>query len=206
MAETLIDFIYQLSGRKQSGSCLLVAAPEVHEEMRLRIQLSAEVTFQNVEMIIATPITQSAKQEKVAHLLKTASEHIKKHYRDEWLWIEPDCVPLKPDWIEKLKAAYHAQPKRYFGAFLKWNDGKLSLARQSIYPPNAFDDFQRNVDPISSATKTYLIQQNFFPADLREESVLFHSDKSGELIGMLRKQIESQPFKRRGRPPKLQHA
>ena len=190
MAESLCDWIYFLSGRKQSGSCLLVAYKNVHEEMQVKVSAAAEVAFEHVELTIAPEISSTAKKDRINHLFRVASDYVSKNYRLPWLWLEPDCVPLKKDWIQTLATAYEAQPKRYLGAYMKAAEDKFFLARVSIYPPDAIKDLAASTPLVSLATKTRLSQEiKYTESDLdkiREDAVLLHSDKSGKLIIHLR--------------------
>ena len=175
-AEALLDWIYALSGKAQSGSCLLIAASDLHPEYQLKVRLAAEVAFSNVELAIANK----------DNLFETAVAKVREIYKTPWLCLEPDCVPLKPDWQKQLSDFYDAQPKRCAGSHLiDKESGKQWLARQSIYPPDNFP-----ADTFLASTKYRLIQQGTFGKDLiRADAVLFCSDKSGELIKSLREEL-----------------
>jgi hypothetical protein len=195
MAEHLLDWIYQLSGCKQSGSCLLVAYANVHEEFQVKVKLSADLAFSNLELVVAPEISSSAKPDRINHLLKFTAEYISNNYRLPWLWLEPDCVPLKKDWLKQLSKAYENQPKRFFGAYMKTGDEKLFLARISIYPPDAIKDIGKS-ELVSHSTKTRLTQEIKYNhetdlANIREDAILLHSDKSGQLIIHLREKYGS---------------
>ena len=196
LAEKLCDFIYFLSGRKQSGSCLLVAYKNVHEEVQVKVSAAAEVAFSNVELVVAPEISSSAKPDRVNHLFRFAADYISKNYRLPWLWLEPDCVPLKKDWQEQLGAAYESQPKRFLGAYMKTAEDKFFLARVSVYPSDAIMDLSSSATIVSRATKTRLTQEIKYNhetdlAKIREDAILLHSDKSGKLINHLREHYAS---------------
>ncbi len=177
-AETLCDFIYQLSGRQQSGSCLLIASDDVHAEFKLKCQLAAEVAFSNVEVVTANK----------DNLFPTAISKIAANYKEPWLWLEPDCVPLKNGWREELETFYFTQPKKCAGAHLMDTaTGKHWLGRQSIYPADNFP-----ADVFMASTKCRLIQQGSYTKreDVRPDAVLFCADKSGDLIAALRSEMK----------------
>ncbi len=176
-AEKLCDFIYFLSGKVQSGSCLLVCSNETHPEHRLKVQLAAEVAFENVDLITGQ------------NSITAAAEKVKNSYKGEWLYLESDCVPLVKDWREKLKLAYDSQPKKILGSHLKVPEsGDIFLGKFSIYP----NDFNEASDKITASTKTKLIQYGLYSKreDVRKDAVLFCSDKSGDLIKVLREELK----------------
>jgi hypothetical protein len=177
-AESLCDWVYALSGKKQSGSCLLISTDDTHPEFQLKVRLAAEVAFEFVDSATANK----------DNLFKTAVSRIADNYKEPWLWLEPDCVPLKPDWREQLSAFYDSQPRKCAGAHLTVKEsGKLWLGRQSIYPATNFPP-----DPFIASTKCRLIQQGVYTKreDVRPDAVLFCSDKTGELITTLRDELK----------------
>ncbi len=178
MAEHLMDWIYFLSGKAQSGSCLLMAADDVHPENVLKVRLAAEVAFQFVEVGIANK----------DNLFLTAISKVNDNFKEPWLWLEPDCVPLTPDWQNRLSGFYDAQPKKCIGSHLVDKEtGKQWLGRQSVYPCNGFPP-----DVFTASTKCRLIQQGIYTKrdDVREDAVLFCSDKTGDLIHALREEMK----------------
>jgi len=176
-AEKLCDFIYFISGKQQQGHCLLVASSDVHDEMKLKVKLAAEVAFENVNLAVtrANPFSETVKL-------------VSQNYKSPWLWLEPDCVPLKKDWLDQLEAAYDVQAKKYMGAYYKNDSGQVFLARQSVYPANAGSDRGDDSDVATYSTKCRLIQIGKYEGvtKLRPDAVLFCSDKTGALINDLR--------------------
>jgi hypothetical protein len=178
-AEKLVDWMFFISGRQQGESILLVAGSDVHAEFTTKIRLSAEVAFKNVELIAADP----------KNLLGAAMEHVEAAYKEPWILLEPDCVPLIPRWMESIDLAYVRQPKKIMGAHLK-NSEKTWLARQSVYPCDVNRFASRDLTPLS--TKVQIIQQGRYEKreDVRPDAVLFCSDKTGELMKALRAEMK----------------
>ena len=125
-AERLIDFIFTLNGRKPHGHCLLVAAPEVHAEMKTKIQISAEVTFESSSMIEIGAWSKPSviKPQKTNEIFEFAATYVQDHCSWPFLWLEPDCAPLKAGWLDTLTAAYFNQPKKFFGSFMQCHQKK----------------------------------------------------------------------------------
>lgn len=210
LAERLCDWIYYLSGRVTKGHALLVAAADVHKEMCAKTSIAAEVAFETSELIVAPEIGTPSPTMVANQMFKFSGDYIVRHFRCPWLWMEPQCVPLKPDWREQLMAAYVAQPKRYMGAHLRLaaatdkSPEKLCLARCSIYPPDAIADMSPFCDApapfqlasaqhiLSRSTKSRLIQELAYNGDqskIRPDACALNGDKVGELIEQLREKF-----------------
>lgn len=200
MAEMLLDWIFQLRDRKQSDSILIVCYGDTHEEMRLKLNIAAEVAYLNSEMIIAPEIGSTAKSDRISHVFNFAADHIARNYRSPWLWLEPDSVPLKRGWLEDLSSGYQLQPKKHFGPHFQAADKHIFIGRTSVYSPElaraSIPQFTTAVGDLltPSSTKTRLIQQIFYKPEsdyekIRPDAVLLHSDRSGQLIKTLREKL-----------------
>lgn len=195
-AERLLDLIFWIGGKEQSGSCLIVALHDVHAEQLNRVKFAAELAFSHVDSIRAGPDE---------FMVKQSAKFIAKAYKLPWLYLKPECVPLVPDWREQLLAAYEAQPKRYMGPHLKTVGEKMVLSSTAIYPHNA----QLDDDLIPLSTKTRLIQHHVYEdrSKLRDDAVLLDCDKTGALVEELIEAAQApanQVIKRKpGRPRKV---
>ncbi len=207
IAERLCDWIFHLSGRNQKGHALLVAAADVHKEMCAKTSIAAEVAFESSELIVAPDIGTQSPVAVANQMFKFSGDYIVRHFKCPWLWLEPNCVPLKPDWREILSAAYDSQPKRYMGSHLRLSPmaadspERLCLSRCSIYPYDAIGDMSPFCDApapfqissaqqvLSRSTKSRLIQELIYsndPSKVRPDACVLNGDKSGELIEHLR--------------------
>jgi hypothetical protein len=166
-AEALIDLIYQQASRQKAGCALLSFAPSVHQEMRDKLLLAAGMTFETVDVFAPTslPAVDNEKPRLVWSLFFHTAQYIANQYRWPWLWLEPDCTPLKGTWLEELEWHYEKQPKRYLSRWLKANEVTF-CHRVGVYPVNIMLDIEKaNVSEIpfesfivSKSTKTPLIQ------------------------------------------------
>jgi hypothetical protein len=212
LAERLMDWCFELAGRKQmEHPCVLVAAPNVHPELQVKVKLAAEVAFVHVEGFkaageIGDKITGSNR------LFKAAAQIVANGYSAPWVMLEPDCVPLKRGWLNELQSAYLAQPKRFFGPHAKFMVGdqeKTCLVRTAVYPNNAVVDVSPYCDSlapfnqlaaeviVARSTKGRIIQQLEVRGKedldkIRPDAVLLHSDKTGQTIEAIR-QIIAKP-------------
>lgn len=211
LTERLLTHIYHLNGKQAKGYLLLAWAADVHGEYRAKIKISAELAFETVsELSLARQGNIQNKVEQISSAFRQVAAHVQSHFRFPWLWLEPDCVPLKSGWIEALADAYDSQPKRYCGSILGSQDGKklLGMARVGIYHPAAFSELDKFCnDPnvgfefvagghvVERCTKTKLIQQFSITDDaslskIRPDAVLLHGDKWGKVIAMKSRELQ----------------
>lgn len=205
IAEKLIDWMFSLNGRKRLGHCLLVPSMDCHAELVTKVQISAEVAFESATFHNDPTPQEGPKYQRINAKFLSAAEHIEKHFKWPFLWLEPDCVPLKSSWLDELASAYSAQPKRYMGPILKYaNPDRICLSKVAIYPPDAVKDLGQHCKSnmpfslsagaglVSMASKSSLFQQLDYHSEsdrskIRPNSVLLHHDKKFQLAGLLRR-------------------
>ena len=178
-AESLIDWMFVLHGRKKAMAIVLIAGNDCHDEHRTKVRLSAEVAFHHVDSIMADP----------ANMFAAALEY-SDSLRSPWVYLEWNCVPLVPNWMAQLELAHEAQHKKILGPFFKSPD-RLWVDVHSVYAPEM--NRMAGHDFTQFATKTRLIQLGKFEgrADLRDKStsdpcVLYCGDGEGVLLKSLR--------------------
>jgi len=54
--------------------------------------------------------------------------------RSPWLWLEPDAIPLKADWLDQLAREYQHRGKPFLGPIVQ---GRGHMNGVGIYPPDA---------------------------------------------------------------------
>lgn len=196
LAERLLDFIHKLNGKKQVGHLLIVANSDLHAELRTRIRITAELAFESVTETIAPAVAKENAHHKVRqmnNLFRHAAQTVQTHFRWPWFWLEPDCVPVKTDWLERLASAYESQPKKYVGLV---SGEKPFMARCGVYYPAASYEVDKlcltdvpfpvaTADKVvPSATRSDLIQYLKIEsvedlAKISEKAVVVHGDKAG---------------------------
>ena len=221
-AEQLCDWIFQLNESVPIGHVLLVAAADVHPELMTKVQLAAEVAFNTVTIFRDGGNTAPTKNEKINRMILNASEFVAKHFNWPFVLLEPDSVPLKPEWIEAIATAYESQPKRFLGSFMQFQaadkSNKLCLARSGVYPVNAADTlraFCGTAAPfnmlagetiIPMANKSGLFQQLEIKdvadlAKVRPDAVVVHGDKRSILLTSLQPAEKSPESTEAPKPP-----
>ena len=153
------------------------------------------------------------------HLFKRVLQHITwTKNACPYLWCEPDCIPLKPNWVDALEIEFNACGKSFMGAQVLAPNVVEHMTGNAIYGHNAMMKAWNLVHAeaaafdvvgaeqiIPQAHWTDLIQhvwkkedgRNFvFPNQksvdemVNPKAVLFHQNKDGTLIERLRERFK----------------
>lgn len=69
----------------------------------------------------------------VTHMREKFANMEKGKVAPGWFWLEPDCVPLVSDWMDKIEAEYMVAKKPFMGAEVTVPEHRLSGV--AVYPP-----------------------------------------------------------------------
>lgn len=259
----LLNWIKELDS-KVDHHLLLVADDAVPMETKKAIDALGKEVFTSAEtMQVKAPAPVNGNYHvPAAVMFERAAHQIDTCYKWNFLWMEPDAVPLKSGWLDALAVEYECCPKRFLGSISKFTQQGVPptvMFATAVYPNCAYPDLKKFCDGkqafdmafsdyvVPRAQNTPLIFHAFgapndpptfkdvkMPGDgpnvgtldaISKEAVLFHRNKDGSLIELLRKRntatlpqsdltttelqeaVENfeppQPPKRRpGRPPK----
>lgn len=138
--------------------------------------------------------------------------HMHGKVRQSWLWMEPDCVPLKPNWLAAIQEEYRNGRKRVMGMRVNPSSGRPRISGIAVYPPSVMEcgqsamltervpwDVAGGDDFLKHGHFTNLIyhvlrtskEAPTFPSQnelntIPSSAVLFHPCKDGSLIDRLR--------------------
>jgi hypothetical protein len=147
-ASDLITWIGELDG-KLPFPLLIVVDQTVAADRYTELFKRALEVFSHVRVLT---VQVGATGHKPNKMFMVAAQYVKDNYALPFLWLEPDCVPMKRNWLADLNEAYHESPLRYMGAIISQEGQKGLPAKHltgcSIYPNNAVDDF----DAITNVT------------------------------------------------------
>ena len=134
-ALALLDFIGQLGGC-QEYNCLLVADAAVDWAKCVDAITLANRAFRDTRIITSlSPITGWPQG---ANGLWLAAAHHCKYVNIDWLWLEPDAIPLKRGWlvaIDKMRKG-----SRYFGHIYPYREQVMKvMSGIAVYPADAID-------------------------------------------------------------------
>jgi hypothetical protein len=223
LAKSLLGWINALGGCPEHN-LLLAADANVQWDVVLDMIALGNKSFRNTGVITTKEsVTGWPKGSNV--LFKTVAQHCKDHHT-AFLWLEPDCVPLRKGWIDEIQKAYNERTKPFMGRIYSATDPGVPSKMMSgigVYPENAIDLIgnacdtdkawdvmvadlvvpkcdntrlihhfwgQPNLAPTFSAVRTPQSPINTFTFEMIDpESVIFHRNKDGTLIKLLRKRL-----------------
>jgi hypothetical protein len=139
------------------------------------------------------------------------ARYLRRHVMEPWLWLEPDAVPLRFDWLWTLSEAYKDRKKPFMGAIVKSHN---YMAGVGIYPPDVarfssapfitrkpFDMVmaKETIGYTADASDLIFHERTTTPRTFRElnevtdlipaSAVLFHPCKDGSLTEVLRQHV-----------------
>jgi len=202
-AEKLLDFIFHNGGKE--GFLAIGLYTDLHDEMKSRIRISANLAFDTVEEFEVRPLAEATPLLPAIsnNAFRQASKHIENVYHWPFMWLESDCVPTASDWRKKIATGYHNQPKHFFGSrmMVQPKDATKAplyfMARVGVYPNNAASRLALNqemfyeiasgpaVAPRLTSSKLFQQVQILTEADIanvRSDAILVHGDKHGILL------------------------
>jgi hypothetical protein len=103
-----------------------------HDLLRLAQSIFRQAT------ILTTPQPETGWPVAANIMWLFAARHIEQKVKDRWLWLEPDCVPLKSGWLDTLSTVPCHKP--FMGPVIQAQlNGRdfTYMNGVSIYPPNA---------------------------------------------------------------------
>jgi hypothetical protein len=220
-ALALLEFIGQLGGC-QEYSALIVVDEAVNWAKCIDALTLADRAFRDTR-IITTESSVTGWPAGANALWLTAAKHCRENGTD-WLWLEPDAIPLKRGWliaIDKMRKG-----SRFFGHIYMYREQVMKvMSGIAVYPFDAIDligpciaahpskawdvSSAEVVTPIATHTKlihhfygekdlapTFVesrnseTRRNAFTLDqIPPEAVIYHRNKDGTLMGLLRKQF-----------------
>jgi GT2 family glycosyltransferase/ADP-heptose:LPS heptosyltransferase len=207
----LLEWIGQLGANNWHHTVLFVTSATVERSELLYLMHPAKGIFGGV---LGVKQNQSDDREWPCNgMFRTTLDYIEQQACVSFLWCEPDCVPLVPDWLSQIHEAYEKCGKLVMGALHE--KPTPHIASCAVYPPNFREinpeavkatkqrwDLVRPEITLAAAHPTNLIQHvwgegNTPPSFNGEKSfeivskdaVLFHRCKDGTLIDASRKRL-----------------
>lgn len=210
LAEKLLDHIHHACGRK--GTLLLAFHANLHDEMKSRLRISANLAFESVIEMAIRPLADinAPKVPQTNNVFRQVAEYVRGAFNWPFMWLEADCTPVVPDWREKIAATYFDQPFKFFGTQMKMNPRTENapeiffMARVGIYPPDVAGDLipselfvpieissGKTIQPRMGKTKIFQnlnIKSDDDLISVRDDAILIHGDKGSFLLNSLKEQ------------------
>lgn len=149
-ADTL-NWMRQLNGSKDNP-CLLVADSKTGLKAVDSVITIAKMAFDRVSITFAKdcsggwPIAANK-------MFKHAAAYVAQREHCSFFWCEPDCIPLRTDWIRDLGNAYAKCGKDYMGALVpcdKQGMPSTHLNGNAVYPHDVFVRLGKELDSESA--------------------------------------------------------
>jgi hypothetical protein len=148
LAKRLVYWIQELEGitpnssrPKCSHSCLVAYDSIVPLDTAKEVTLAARQYFRHV-IPLAVKVDSKDWPKSSNLMFHNVAQFVKDTYRFPFLWLEPDCTPLRSGWLDELAAEYEQCPTPYMGTLIKTDEEglpKVHMTGCSIYPANAID-------------------------------------------------------------------
>jgi hypothetical protein len=143
LAKSLLEHIASFSERPDPRhSILLVADSGVDPAFTADLMGIVKKVFHSGGDIRLT-ITQTGWPKAANQMFELASMVVHDAFRLPFLWMEPDCVPLCSDWLDRIAAEYEKSPKKFMGPLVHNTDQAglppVHMSGCSVYPTDAHD-------------------------------------------------------------------
>ena len=140
LTRKLLGWIARISPKLAPHACLLAADSAVPHETKVEFNTLAKSIFDFAETaIIAVPSDEVGWPKAANAMFRIASLHIESCFQLPWLWLEPDCVPMRASWLDEIALSYSRCPKKFMGALIQSSQPPMPpvhLAGCAVYPPD----------------------------------------------------------------------
>jgi len=145
-ATRLLEWIRELDQRVDHH-LLLVADNAVPLETKKALDSLGRSVFSSAETIMpqCPAAVNGNYHPAAAQMFSKTMGHINKCHKWPFLWMEPDCVPLKSGWLDTLATAYEYNPHRFLGTIMEPKQDNLPkkmMFATAIYPPNCYEELK----------------------------------------------------------------
>jgi len=159
LAQKLLVWINEL-GSCKPHSILLCADSQVSRDDMMKLMDLARPNFHKASTMICSVPTATAEKKVWAPnvMFLAAALQVHTNYRMDFLWLEPDAIPIYPGWLNDLADEYEDCPRRYMGSIVPSN-GQPNLPPSylngvGIYPNDAIRDFE-NIESVKSSEQAF---------------------------------------------------
>lgn len=155
LALGLLQWMKDLGGNAGNHPILILGSHKCMNVEMLRMKQAAQAVFSKVTTERAPGIPDESWPRGANVMFRHACELVQTRYHLPFLWMEPDCVPLKRGWIDSIAAEYEVCGHAFMGGIRRQtsNPGlpEIYLPGCSVYPADAFTRLRPRWEPISTA-------------------------------------------------------
>lgn len=213
----LFDWIHQLGGCKPRHELWLLHDHRCPPDAVKAILASAQRSFEPCGDIIAGASIDGW-PEGANYMFRTVTATLAYTKHKHFLWMEPDAIPLTPDWLDRIEDEYVkvALPskKPFMGDRVEVKDIPLHMSGVGVYPNPVYElageayraaevawDMAAKDQIVPNAHFTDLIEHAWkhpeftnleeLETQIDPNAVLFHASKDGSLIKLLQQNLNA---------------
>lgn len=153
----LLSFCLELdpSGLKRNN-VVLFCEDGIETALRDGIIDKAKALFRSVRVATAVvPNTHKGWPRAANVMFDTAARQMQLTSKNPWLWLEPDCVPLRSGWLAAIEEEYFLSSRLFLGAHVKGRSQSGEIVEHmsgvAVYPCNALMSLGMGVDIAGTA-------------------------------------------------------
>lgn len=192
-------------------SLLMVASPMAYEMKMARLLANSAIhAFGNTNVYLRILDSDDDRGWPFgANLMfRESAKHLEEFFDDDFLWLEPDAVPMRPKWFSDIKRTYAAGRRPFMGELVTAYGTRPHMSGVGVYSrkwrslapalieatDDAFDNWA-GPQIVPQMYDSGLIQHIFYnpvmigASMVRPNTMLFHQDKRGLLIKYLDKSL-----------------
>lgn len=159
IAKKLVEWIAEL-GNCLPHSILFCADSAVPLEKARQLMDIARPHFNHTSTMICAvpPPTSERKVWPPNFMFLDAAKQVHETSRFDFLWLEPDAIPLSPVWLRQIAFDWHTCPRRFMGSIVK-QQGQLGLPAEylngvAMYPNNAIELFDK-IESVKNSSQAF---------------------------------------------------
>lgn len=144
----LLQWIHELGGCG-NRRLLLVASNKIKKtEIEYLVDIANPSFLGGVQVLVQKHGRKDERWPVGANILfSETARAIRENFQLPWLWLEPDCVPLRKGWLREIEMEYFSAGKPFMGQITKDPYGKIRhLPGCSVYPADYDDRFKINIE------------------------------------------------------------
>lgn len=159
LAKKLLEWIAELGSCKPHSLLLCADSKVPQDQMRALMEIAKPVFNQVKTMIVTVPAPEPNKQVWAPNVMFLAAAHqVNVNYRFDFLWLEPDAIPIYPGWLDDIAEEYSECPRRYMGSVIH-QEGQPGLPNDylngvAVYPNDAISDFEK-IEAVKNSTQAF---------------------------------------------------
>lgn len=139
-AKSLMAWIVRLGGVEQFDLIICADSGTPFNQV-IELKTIAEKAFKTATIISTEKANKGWPTASNAQWTR-AAKWAKENNR-AWLWIEPDAIPLSPQWLIKIDSGYEAMSRKYMGCIYECQQPYMPeriMSGIAVYPPMAIDE------------------------------------------------------------------